>query len=259
MVDAATGDIMFGVVRPWNVRPPTPKRMAHVWTVKKHCYLIVELPLIKNMRAGFEFQGVSHGRLYFAQVEPGTMGAFAFLPVDRIIDVDSIKIPSRVNMVALKHRIRAVQERDGCCTFLVERPSSLHHLTNPSCVAMKSSEPLPDVIMADDAVEIGCREAFKYTQVKNRNLRSPSVYGPATQTDAAQDFTLITAEESDSEAVATPKRRKKKRKLKIGKNPKEKPIPSDVKLGTPLSKTSESSLRKLMTKFISKTFHTSPR
>ncbi|KAK6036366.1 hypothetical protein COOONC_26129 [Cooperia oncophora] len=171
------------------------------------------------------------------------MGAFAFLSVDRIIDVDSIKIPSRVNMVALKHRIRAVQERDGFCTFLVERPSSLHHLTNPSCVAMKSKEPATDVVMADDAVEIGCREAFKHLQVKDRNLRNPSVYGAAVASVATQEtLQAVTAEENESD-----------------KNPKEKPIPSDVKQGTPLSKASESSLRKLVTKFISKTFHTGSR
>ncbi|WKX96629.1 hypothetical protein Q1695_012788 [Nippostrongylus brasiliensis] len=166
LVDSATGEITLAVVRAWNVRPPTPKRMSHVWTVKKRSYLIVELPLLENMRAGFEF--ICHNnRLYFSKLDPQTMGAFAFLTVDRIVDVDSIQIPNHIDVVALKNRIRAVQERDGFCTFLVERPSSLHHLSNPSCVAMKS--PTDDVLMSDDAVEIGCREAFKFLQVKDRN------------------------------------------------------------------------------------------
>lgn len=74
-------------------------------------------------------------------------------------------------MVALKNRIRAVQERDGFCTFLIERPSSLHHLTNPSCVAMKKEAVFNDVVMGDDAAEIGTREAFKFTHVKNKHVR----------------------------------------------------------------------------------------
>uniref|UniRef100_A0A7I4Y1E3 PDZ domain containing protein n=1 Tax=Haemonchus contortus TaxID=6289 RepID=A0A7I4Y1E3_HAECO len=263
-VEAATGQwqITFGVVRPWNVRPPTPERMAHVWTVKKYCYLIVELPFLRNMPDGFEFQCVSHGRLHINQVMPQSMGAFAFLIVDRIIDIDSVKIPHKVNMVALKNRIRAVQERDGFCSFLVERPSSLHHLTNPSCVAMKSTEPTMDVVMADDAVEIGCREAFKHIQVKDRKHRHHSIYGSTIHGHSPQDGgQLITAEDNDD--VHSPFKhkgsRRKRRKLKIGKNPKEKPIPSDVKQGTPLSKASEGPLRKLVTKFISKTLHAGGR
>ncbi|VDL81219.1 unnamed protein product [Nippostrongylus brasiliensis] len=90
LVDSATGEITLAVVRAWNVRPPTPKRMSHVWTVKKRSYLIVELPLLENMRAGFEF--ICHNnRLYFSKLDPQTMGAFAFLTVDRIVDVDSIQ------------------------------------------------------------------------------------------------------------------------------------------------------------------------
>ncbi|VDO50822.1 unnamed protein product [Haemonchus placei] len=132
------------------------------------------------------------------EVMPQSMGAFAFLIVDRIIDIDSVKIPHKVNMVALKNRIRAVQERDGFCSFLVERPSSLHHLTNPSCVAMKSTEPTMDVVMADDAVEIGCREAFKHIQVKDRKHRHHSIYGSSIHGHSPQDGAqLITAEDSD--------------------------------------------------------------
>lgn len=122
---------------------------------------------------------------------------------------------------------------------------------------MKSAAETSDVVMADDAAEIGCREACKYLYVKNRNLRNPSVYGPKRQPSIlTQDSLLKTAEENDSEVFAlTPRKRgskKRKRMLKIGKNPKEKAIPSDVKQGTPLNKASESSLRKLMTRFISK-------
>ncbi|VDK48308.1 unnamed protein product [Cylicostephanus goldi] len=77
-------------------------------------------------------------------------------------------------MVALRKRIRAVQERDGFCTFLVERPSSLHHVTNPSCAAMKPAGiPADGIIMGDDAIEIGAREAFKYARVKNKQVSMP--------------------------------------------------------------------------------------
>ncbi|KAE9420863.1 hypothetical protein Angca_000604, partial [Angiostrongylus cantonensis] len=55
------------------------------------------------------------------------------------------------------------------CTFLVERPSSLHHISNPSCVAMKVPATGDDVEMADDAVEIGAREAFKHTFAKDKH------------------------------------------------------------------------------------------
>ncbi|RCN37119.1 hypothetical protein ANCCAN_16982, partial [Ancylostoma caninum] len=241
---SANREITLGVVRAWNVHPPTPKRMDNVWPI--------QLPLIKNLRAGYEFQCGS-GRLYFSKVEPHTMGAFAFLTVDRVLDVDSDKIPPRVNMVALRNRIRAVQERDGFCTFLIERPSSLHHLTNPSCVAMKKDPGFDDVTMGEDAAEIGTREAFKYTHVKDKQ-KTTSIYLTHPQ-DVEID--LMTAEDDSEAATKRRHKKKKKRKLKIGKNPKEKAIPSDVKRGTILSKTSESSLRKLVTKFISKTFLTS--
>ncbi|KAJ1371648.1 hypothetical protein KIN20_033633 [Parelaphostrongylus tenuis] len=172
MIESATGEVTLGVIRPWNVRPPTPQRMAPVYTLKKHCYLIVE---------------------------PQTMGAFAFLAIDRIVDVDSDLIPNQVNMVALKNRIRAVQERDGYCTFLVERPSSLHHTTNPSCIAMKTTvTATKDVEMGDDAVEIGAREAFKHTLAKNKHRQSP-VYGPPKPNPATIEAEhLLTAVENDT-------------------------------------------------------------
>ncbi|EYC30631.1 hypothetical protein Y032_0005g2762 [Ancylostoma ceylanicum] len=166
---------------------------------------------------------------------------------------DRTVIPPRVNMVALKNRIRAVQERDGFCTFLVERPCSLHHLTNPSCVAMKRDSSFDDFVMGDDAAEIGTREAFKYTHVKDKQ-RTTSIYLTHPQ---EPEIDLMTCEDDGEAATIRWYKKKKKRKLKIGKNPKEKAIPSDVKRGTILSKTSETSLRKLVTKFISKTFLTS--
>ncbi|CAJ0606258.1 unnamed protein product [Cylicocyclus nassatus] len=243
--------VVLGIVRAWNVHPPSPKRMNNVLPHKKYCYLIVDLPLLTGMRLGYEFR-CSNGRLYLTKLEPQTMGAFAFLAVDRIIDVDSDKIPPRVNMVALRNRIRAVQERDGFCTFLVERPSSLHHVTNPSCAAMKpAGTPADGIIMGDDAIEIGAREAFKYARVKNK-LRFEPVYTMKSPLQSAVELDLITAVE-DSEA-ASRRRRKRRRRLRIGKNPREKAIPSDVKRGTALSKASDNTIRKLVTKFISKTF-----
>ncbi|KHJ98253.1 hypothetical protein OESDEN_01770 [Oesophagostomum dentatum] len=59
--------VTLGVARAWNVHPPTPKRMDNVWPLKKYCYLIVELPLIKNLRAGYEFQCAGN-RLYLSKV-----------------------------------------------------------------------------------------------------------------------------------------------------------------------------------------------
>ncbi|KAL6735426.1 hypothetical protein Aduo_005871 [Ancylostoma duodenale] len=190
---SANREITLGVVRAWNVHPPTPKRMDNVWPIRRHCYLIVELPLIKNLRAGYEFQ-CGGGRLYFSKVEPHTMGAFAFLTVDRVLDVDSDK------------------ERDGFCTFLIERPSSLHHLTNPSCVAMKKDPGFDDVTMGEDAAEIGTREAFKYTHVKDKQ-KTTSVYLTHPQ-DIEID--LVTAEDDSEAATKRRHKKKKKRKLKIG-------------------------------------------
>ncbi|EYC30625.1 hypothetical protein Y032_0005g2758 [Ancylostoma ceylanicum] len=91
-------EVTLGVVRAWNVHPPTPKRMDNVWPIRRHCYLIVELPLVKNLRAGYEFQ-CGNGRLYFSKVEQQTMGAFAFLTVDRVLDVDSDKNLHRPTMI----------------------------------------------------------------------------------------------------------------------------------------------------------------
>ncbi|VDM67478.1 unnamed protein product [Strongylus vulgaris] len=131
------------------------------------------------------------------------MGAFAFLTVDRIIDVDSDKIPPKVNMVALRNRIRAVQERDGFCTFLVERPSSLHHVMNPSCAAMKTSGTSIDgIVMGDDAIEIGAREAFKYSHVKNKQ-RHISVYGVKPPQLPTIEYDLVTAVEDSEGDSAT--------------------------------------------------------
>ncbi|KJH51943.1 hypothetical protein DICVIV_01834 [Dictyocaulus viviparus] len=165
-------------------------------------------------------------------------------------------------MVALKNRIRAVQERDGYCTFLIERPSSLHHVSNPSCVAMKSATATTDVVMGEDAVEIGAREAFKHTFAKGKH-RNLSVYGPSKRDSNSDELQLITAEASDTDGANEIKfplfysdtyTSCYKLKFILQKNPKEKAIPSDVKHGTHLSKTHESSLRKLVTKFISMAF-----
>uniref|UniRef100_A0A1I7X8R9 PDZ domain-containing protein n=1 Tax=Heterorhabditis bacteriophora TaxID=37862 RepID=A0A1I7X8R9_HETBA len=241
--------IRLSVVRPWNIRSASERRMESV--KKQDCcsYLVIIVHKIKNLRNGFEVKLVNKqchvvkvsytvismqnskrlNQQYYCTgvdyVDNNTRGSYAFLKGDRLLDVDRIPLTGNIDLHFVRRQFNKVMANKKRCTFLIERPLSLRSSPNPSCFASKTGLELE---MGDDATEIGCREAMRHSLLKDKYRIISILRDVGTNMKMTVDPTVI-VEDDDVQ------RRQRNKKKSHGNIPIKR-ISIEVRLSTLLNR-----------------------